>query len=73
MRPSVWVLLSTYKAIFSAATSQGIHLDSQFLVEDLWQTVEDDGYPLPLVEALLARLAPEGQPIGGKCKFPESA
>ncbi|KAH0569233.1 hypothetical protein GP486_000050 [Trichoglossum hirsutum] len=35
-------------------------------VEDLWQTIEYDGYPRPLVDALLATLAPEGQPTQGK-------
>ncbi|KAH0541285.1 hypothetical protein FGG08_004209 [Glutinoglossum americanum] len=59
MRPSIWALLSTYKAILSAATSQGIQLDSRFPVEDLWQMIEDDGFPRALVEAVLARLAPE--------------
>ena len=68
MRPSIWALLSAYKAIFSAATSQGIHLESRFLIEDLWLAMEDDGYPRAFVEALLARLADKEHPANGECK-----
>jgi hypothetical protein len=68
VRPSIWALLSAYKAIFSAATLQGIQLESRFLIEDLWQAMEDDNYPRAFVEALLARLAAKEYSIRGECK-----
>ncbi|KAI9774282.1 MAG: hypothetical protein M1840_004176 [Geoglossum simile] len=66
VRPSIWALLSAYKAIFSAATSQGIELESRFLIEDLWQAMEDDDYPRAFVEAVLARLAAKEHAVRGE-------
>lgn len=59
MRPSVHSLARVWKAIMSAATAQGINVGEQFQMDDLWEVLEADDYPKPLVEALIRKLGTE--------------
>ncbi|KAI9870524.1 MAG: hypothetical protein M1830_004131 [Pleopsidium flavum] len=43
----------------SAATAQGINLGEQFKMDDLWELLEADGCPQPLVKAVIRQLVVE--------------
>lgn len=56
-RPAALALVAVWKAIYSAAALEGINLCGQVDVDLLWRVMEDDGYPRPLLQAVLAKLA----------------
>ncbi|KAJ5568251.1 hypothetical protein VI817_006838 [Penicillium citrinum] len=65
-RPSARMRLSVWKRLVEGALLQGIDLEKQFLVGDLWKSVLDDDasappFPRPLLEALARRLCAEDQ------------
>ena len=66
-RPSAKALLAIWKALFSAATADGLPLDSQFKADDLWELIADDGYPHGLFQAVLKSSA-EDDYAGNGCK-----
>lgn len=59
-RPSAKAKLEVWKRVLESAVLQGIHLDQQFLVSDLWKSVLDDGdeepFPRALFEAIVRRV-----------------
>jgi hypothetical protein len=65
-RPSARMRLSVWKRLVEGALLQGIDLEKQFLVGDLWKSVLDDDasappFPRALLEALVRRLCAEDQ------------
>ena len=79
-RPSARALLNVWKRLVEGALLQGIDLEKQFLVGDLWKSVLDDGdetaeppFPRGLLEAVARKLcvADERPSLGDdiKCKF----
>ncbi|EAW19157.1 putative sister chromatid cohesion protein Dcc1 [Aspergillus fischeri NRRL 181] len=68
-RPSARAKLEVWKRVLEGAVLQGIHLDQQFLVSDLWKSVLDDGdeepFPRALFEAVVKRVCEaDGQAQG---------
>ena len=61
-RPSARMRLNVWKRLMEGAILQGINLEKQFLVGDLWKSVLDDDYaseppfPRALLEAVVRRL-----------------
>ncbi|KKA25664.1 hypothetical protein T310_0304 [Rasamsonia emersonii CBS 393.64] len=60
-RPSARVKLDVWKRMVEGSVLQGIDMEKQFLVKDLWKAVlDEDGeepFPQPLFEAVVRRLA----------------
>ena len=56
-RPSSIALLDMWRAVQSAATSEGLNLSSQFLRDDIWKLVAQEGQPRPLMDAVFSRIA----------------
>ncbi|PKX99419.1 putative sister chromatid cohesion protein Dcc1 [Aspergillus novofumigatus IBT 16806] len=68
-RPSARAKLEVWKRVLEGAVLQGIRLDQQFLVSDLWKSVLDDGaeepFPRALFEAIVRRVCEaDGQAQG---------
>ncbi|GFF70367.1 hypothetical protein IFM61392_09627 [Aspergillus lentulus] len=68
-RPSARAKMEVWKRVLEGAVLQGIHLDQQFLVSDLWKSVLDDGdeepFPRALFEAVVRRVCEaDGQAQG---------
>ncbi|KZF19356.1 sister chromatid cohesion protein-like protein Dcc1 [Xylona heveae TC161] len=63
LRPNAEELRSVWKAIRTAADSQGFDLSQQFLARDAWKEAEEDGCPRELVHALLRKLSGNGSQI----------
>ncbi|CAL5873347.1 uncharacterized protein PFLUO_LOCUS7618 [Penicillium psychrofluorescens] len=68
-RPSARARLNVWKRLMEGAILQGIDLEKQFLVGDLWKSVLDDDetseppFPRPLLEAVVRRLCvPDERP-----------
>lgn len=60
-RPSARVKLDVWKRMLEGSVLQGIDMEKQFLVRDLWKAIlDEDGeepFPRPLFEAVVRRLA----------------
>jgi hypothetical protein len=80
-RPSAKVKLDVWKRMLEGSVLQGIDIEKQFLVKDLWKAVlddsEDEPFPRPLFQAVVRRLAEssgsnDNQDYDSevKCKFP---
>lgn len=80
-RPSARTRLNVWKRMMEGAVLQGIDLEKQFLVRDLWKSVLDDDdetaqppFPRPLLEAVVRRLCmPDQRPSLAeeiKCELP---
>ncbi|KLJ06347.1 hypothetical protein EMPG_10245 [Blastomyces silverae] len=70
-RPSAVVKIQTWKKILDGAVLQGIDMEKQFLVRDLWRAVRDEGdgngdvgFPRPLFDALVRRLMGDPASVG---------
>ncbi|PGH06989.1 hypothetical protein GX51_02028 [Blastomyces parvus] len=68
-RPSAVVKIQTWKKILDGAVLQGIDLEKQFLVRDLWRALGDDGdgdagFPKALFDALVRRLTGHPASVG---------
>ncbi|GFF42456.1 hypothetical protein IFM61606_05751 [Aspergillus udagawae] len=63
-RPSARAKLEVWKRVLEGAVLQGIHLDRQFLVSDMWKSVLDDEdeepFPRGLFEAVVRRVCEAG-------------
>lgn len=68
-RPSANALIGIWTTILGAAVSEGISLASAFQVDELWRLIEDDGYPRPLLEAVVRRLISDEYIADDGCKF----
>lgn len=78
-RPSARMRVNVWKRMMEGALLQGIDLEKQFLVGDLWKSVLDDGddseppFPRGLLEAVVRRLCvPDERPALAdeiKCEF----
>ncbi|KAJ5098179.1 hypothetical protein N7532_005180 [Penicillium argentinense] len=74
-RPSARMRLNVWKRFVEGALLQGIDLEKQFLVGDLWKSVLDDDsdppFPRPLLEALVRRLCTEDErpPLSEEIKW----
>ncbi|PLB40641.1 putative sister chromatid cohesion protein Dcc1 [Aspergillus candidus] len=72
-RPSAQVKIDVWKKAMEGAVLQGIDLEKQFLVRDLWKSVldeDDDGtvvepFPRDLFEAVVRRVCESGEELGG--------
>ncbi|OAT01842.1 sister chromatid cohesion protein Dcc1 [Blastomyces dermatitidis ER-3] len=64
--PSAVVKIQTWKNILDGAVLQGINMEKQFLVQDLWRAVRvgDAGFPRPLFDALVRRLMGDPASLG---------
>ncbi|KAL4742772.1 hypothetical protein BDV11DRAFT_166930 [Aspergillus similis] len=66
-RPSAAMRLDVWKRIVEGAVLQGIDLEKQFIVSDLWKSVlEDDGvamFPRPLFDAVALRICELGDEV----------
>ncbi|OJD28378.1 hypothetical protein ACJ73_00219 [Blastomyces percursus] len=74
-QPSALVKIQTWKKILDGAVLQGIDMEKQFLVRDLWRAVRDEGdgsgngtgnagFPRPLFDALVRRLMRDPASVG---------
>ncbi|KAF9883428.1 hypothetical protein FE257_003469 [Aspergillus nanangensis] len=69
-RPTAGVRLAVWKRVVEGAVLQGIDLEKQFLVSDLWRSLLDDGddgvepFPRPLFEAVVRRVCEAGDRAG---------
>lgn len=80
-RPSALVKLDVWKRVMEGAVLQGVNLEKQFLVGDLWKAMVDDEdgsemVPRGLFEAVIRRVSEVGEGEGGndygsglKCEF----
>ncbi|KAJ5279151.1 Sister chromatid cohesion protein Dcc1 [Penicillium angulare] len=76
-RPSARMRLNVWKRMMEGAILQGIDLEKQFLVGDLWKSVLDDDdaseapFPRALLEALVRKLctADERPPLADEIKW----
>ncbi|PLN77035.1 putative sister chromatid cohesion protein Dcc1 [Aspergillus taichungensis] len=72
-RPSAPIKVDVWKRAMEGAVLQGIDLEKQFLVRDLWKSVldeDDDGsvvepFPRDLFEAVVRRVCEDGEELGG--------
>ncbi|KAL9607741.1 MAG: hypothetical protein Q9167_007371 [Letrouitia subvulpina] len=55
-RPSAALLLQIWASLMSAVTLKGLNLEQEFPLSALAPVVEEDGHPLEVLEALLARV-----------------
>ncbi|KAL4768275.1 hypothetical protein BDW60DRAFT_219883 [Aspergillus nidulans var. acristatus] len=66
-RPSAAMRLDVWKRIVEGAVLQGIDLEKQFIVSDLWNSVlDDDGvapFPRPLFDAVALRICELGDEV----------
>ncbi|KAL4817363.1 hypothetical protein BDW67DRAFT_34711 [Aspergillus spinulosporus] len=66
-RPSAAMRLDVWKRVVEGAVLQGIDLEKQFLVSDLWKSVlDDDGvapFPRPLFDAVVLRVCELGEEV----------
>ncbi|EAW14449.1 putative sister chromatid cohesion protein Dcc1 [Aspergillus clavatus NRRL 1] len=67
-RPAAGAKLRVWKRVLEGAVLQGIRLEQQFLVSDLWRAVLEDGedapFPRPLFEAVVRRVCEAGEGEG---------
>ena len=54
--PSAPSLLNIWKSLVTAAAVKSLRLEERFRVTDLVELVEEDGYPVSLLEAVMKRL-----------------
>lgn len=76
-RPSPKCKVDVWKRVVEGSVLQGINLEKQFLVNDLWKSVLDDdddngGEPFPrgLFEAIVKRICESEPGSSVKCEFP---
>lgn len=76
-RPSPKCKVDVWKRVVEGSVLQGINLEQQFLVNDLWKSVLDDddengGEPFPrgLFEAIVERVCESEPGSSVKCEFP---
>ncbi|KAL4760626.1 putative sister chromatid cohesion protein Dcc1 [Aspergillus foveolatus] len=66
-RPSAAMRLDVWKRVVEGAVLQGIDLEKQFIVSDLWKSVlDDDGvapFPRPLFDAVALRICELGDEV----------
>lgn len=55
--PSAHTLLLVWKSYVSAVTIKGTNITSSFPISEVSTLVEEDGFPQPLLEAMLRKLA----------------
>lgn len=75
-RPSARTRLHVWKRLVEGAVLQGIDLEKQFLVSDLWKSVldeddeQDPPFPRALLEAVVRRICVEDErpPLGDEMK-----
>ena len=60
--PSPVALLGLWKSFTSAATVQSINFEA-FRIANIITLLEEDGYPRPLVDAMILRVGPDGQDL----------
>ena len=67
-RPSARSALQTWKALLLVLSAQGVKPTQQFLLKDICTAMQDDGFPGPLTQAVIRRLAAEEQAADPRCK-----
>lgn len=65
--PSASSLKGVWNSIISAATAKSINLAERFLVLDLADMVHEDGFPHPLLDAVIARNRIDGGDLTTNC------
>ncbi|OJD19475.1 hypothetical protein AJ78_00543 [Emergomyces pasteurianus Ep9510] len=72
-RPSAVMRIQAWKRVLDGAVLQGIDMEKQFLVQDLWRATRDEegdngngdaGFPMPLFDALVRRLMRDPASVG---------
>ena len=66
-RPTAPSLVSIWRSILSAISLRSINLEESFSLDALVETADEDGHPLSLLKAVLARLAQQGVGAMDKC------
>ncbi|KAL8745858.1 MAG: hypothetical protein Q9190_002057 [Brigantiaea leucoxantha] len=66
-RPSSDLLFKLWSSVMSAVLLKGLDLERGFPWAALAQTVEEDGFPIPLLQALLARVKKPLELLESKC------
>ena len=69
-RPSASALSGLWKAIYSAAASEPINLCHLIDMNALWRAMEEEGYPVSLIQAVLLRLAADATNSAGSKHSP---
>ena len=64
-RPSPRALALAWRSINTAALAEGVQLDSQFLTEDMLNSLSEDLFPPQLVASMFRRLGTDGQDPSG--------
>ena len=68
--PTAFALITIWQSIMSSVTLKSINLEQVFAVSALAATVEEDGLPSALLDAVLRRLARQGSDMMDGCKLP---
>ena len=67
--PTPSALAMVWKSILSAATIRGVSLENSFGLRSLAEVVGNDGYPWPLVMAVMTRLTSNTEILKDDCEY----
>ena len=66
--PTATILAAVWNAIMSAATANCLGLEQSFRLQVVTDAVQEDGYAIPLVEAIVRRIRSNGDDLMDGCK-----
>ncbi len=66
--PKATVLVGVWKSIISAATANSMDLAQSFRTQDVMELVREDGFPVPLIEAVVRRIRSDDDDLMEGCK-----
>ena len=67
--PTPSALVMAWNSILSAATIRGVNLETKFELKSLAEAVVNDGYPWPLLTAIMTRLVLNTENLRDDCKY----
>ena len=70
--PTATLLAAVWRSIISAATANTLRLENSFSVQVIIDMVQEDGYAIPLIEAIVRRLRANGDDLMHGCKSDQS-
>ena len=66
--PAATLLVGVWKSIISAAIANSLNLEQSFRIQDIMDLLREDGYPVPLIEAVVRRIRSGGHDLMDGCK-----
>lgn len=67
--PTATLLARVWNSILSVATAESLDLEQSFRIQVIADLVREDGYPIPVVEAIARRLHSNGHDLMDGCKW----